>query len=113
MKNFEIKTSSGLKNLEIEIANGFLKRLLGLMGRKKLPQGQGLLLSPCNSVHMLFMKFSIDVVYVDENFVIKKIVHNLPAWTGISICFGAKAAFEFSAGEADRLNLEVGNKFYF
>ena len=96
VKIFEIETSDGLKNLEIEIADGFLNRLLGLMGRKKLPQGHGLLLLPCNSVHMLFMKFPIDVVYVDENFVVKKIVRNLPAWSGVSFCFGAKAAFEFS-----------------
>lgn len=109
IKIFEIETSDGLKKLEIEIADGFLKRLLGLMGRKKIPQGRGLLLLPCNSVHMLFMRFPIDVVYVDENFVIKKIVKNLPTWTGISICFGAKAALEFSAGEVERLNFEIGN----
>ena len=111
-KIFEIKTSGGLKKLQIEMADNFIGRVLGLMGRKKLSQGHGLLLTPCNSVHMLFMRFPIDVVYVDENFVIKKIVHNLPTWTGLSICFGAKAAFEFSAGEADDLNLKVGDKFF-
>lgn len=111
VKIFEIETSDGLKKIEIEIADGFLNRLLGLMGRKNLPQGHGLLLLPCNSVHMLFMKFPIDVVYVDENFVVKKIVKNLPTWLGVSFCFGAKAAFEFSVGEVERLNLKVGDKF--
>lgn len=111
VKNFKIETSNGLKNLEIEIADGFFKRLLGLMGRKKMPQGHGLLLSPCNSVHMLFMKFPIDVVYTDENFVVKKIVRNLSTWFGLSMCLGAKSAFEFSAGESERLNLKIGDKF--
>ena len=111
-KTFEIETSDGLKKLQIEIAETFFRRLRGLMGRKKLSQGHGLLLSPCSSVHMLFMRFSIDVVYVDKNFVIKKIVRDLPAWFGVSICFGAESAFEFSAGEADRLKLQVGDKFY-
>ncbi|MBR6013295.1 MAG: DUF192 domain-containing protein [Selenomonadaceae bacterium] len=113
IKNFEIETSDGLKKLQIEIAETFFSRLRGLMGRKKLPQGHGLLLSPCSSVHMLFMKFSIDVVYVDKNFVVKKIVKNLPAWSGVSICLGAESAFEFSAGESDRLNLKIGDKFIF
>lgn len=108
---FEISTADGVKKLHIEVADNFLKRLRGLMGRKKLPQGHGLLIVPCNSVHMLFMKFPIDVIYVDENFVIKKIVKNLPTWSGLSICFGANAAFEFSAGEAKHLNLQVGDKF--
>ena len=97
--------------LEIELADNFFKRLRGLMFRKNLSEGCGLLLAPCNSVHMLFMRFAIDVIYLDENFCIKKIVRNLPAWLGMSICFGAWGALELPSGEAERLNLRVGQKF--
>lgn len=96
--------------LEIELADNFFKRLRGLMFRSRLAAGRGLLLAPCNSVHMLFMRFAIDVIYLDENFCIKKIVHDLTPWLGISFCFGAWGALELPSGEAKRLNLVVGQK---
>lgn len=97
--------------LDIELAYDFLKRFRGLMFRRRLDAGNGLLLAPCNSVHMLFMRFAIDVIYLDENFCIKKIVRDLPAWLGMSICFGAWGALELPSGEAKRLKLSVGQTF--
>ena len=94
--------------IKIEKADTFFKRLRGLIGRKNLPQGRGLMIIPCNSIHMLFMSFAIDAVFVDKNFVIKKIAQNLKPWTGFSICVGAWAVVEISAGESVRLNLQVG-----
>ncbi|MBR2774270.1 MAG: DUF192 domain-containing protein, partial [Selenomonadaceae bacterium] len=68
--------------LDVEIAKSFLSRLRGLMMRRKLPEGRGLLLAPCNSIHMLFMRFAIDVVYLDEDFRIKKIARDVMPWLG-------------------------------
>ena len=97
--------------VEIELAESFLSRLRGLMGRKKLEKGRGLLLAPCNSIHMLFMRFAIDVIYLDKEYCIKKISRNVFPWIGMSFCFGAWAALEMASGEADRLKLAVGQKF--
>lgn len=97
--------------LEVELADNFLKRFCGLMMRRRLEEGRALLLEPCNSVHMLFMRFAIDVVYLDEELRIKKIVRNLWPWLGISCCFGAWGALELPSGEAERLKLVVGQKF--
>lgn len=97
--------------LEVEIAESFFSRLRGLMGRSHLDKGHGLLLAPCNSIHMLFMRFAIDVVYLDKEFCIKKIARDVPTWIGMSFCFGAWAALELPSGEADRLKLRVGQKF--
>ena len=80
------------------------------MGRKQLPEATGLLLAPCDSVHMCFMRFSIDVVYVDKDFTILKIVNNLKPWTGLSICRGAWAALEINAGDAEIFGFEVGTQ---
>lgn len=110
VKNCTLKNVDDEKIFQLEIADTFMKRFLGLMGRKKIPAGQGLLIAPCNSIHMFFMRFSIDAVYIDKNFVVKKIVRNLPAWIGLSICFGAHAVIEFAAGEADRLNFQIGSR---
>ena len=51
---------------KIEIADTFWRRFLGLMGRTKLPQGEGLLLKPCNAVHTCMMRFSIDVIFLNQ-----------------------------------------------
>ena len=99
------------QTLDVELAESFFDRLRGLMLRKNLPEGRGLLLAPCNSVHMGFMRFSIDVVYLDKDFRVKKIVRKLRPWIGLSACFGAWAALEVASGEVDRLKLEVGQKF--
>ncbi len=49
-----------------QVARTFWARLRGLIGRRKLAEGEGLLLEPCNSVHCLFMAFPIDVIYLDR-----------------------------------------------
>ena len=96
--------------LKIKIADNFFSRLRGLIGKNFLPQGEGLLIAPCQSIHMCFMKFPIDAIYIDKNFVVKKIVPNLKIWTGFSICLSAWGVVEVAAGEAERLNLKVGEK---
>ncbi|HEY5584954.1 MAG TPA: DUF192 domain-containing protein [Ruminiclostridium sp.] len=58
---------------EIYVADSFMKRFLGFMFRKK-PHYQAILIKPCNSIHTFFMKFSIDVLFINENMeVVKKI----------------------------------------
>lgn len=58
---------------EIFIADSFIKRFLGFMFRKK-PHHEAILIKPCNSIHTFFMKFPIDVLFIDENMeVIRKI----------------------------------------
>jgi uncharacterized protein len=49
---------------ELEVADSFVRRLFGLMGRRALPTGRGLWLEPCTSIHMMFVPFSIDVLFV-------------------------------------------------
>lgn len=101
----------GAPFLKAEIADGFFLRLRGLMGREMLPDTTGLLLIPCDSVHMCFMRFPIDVVYLDKEFTILKIVKNLKPWTGLSMCRGAWGALELKAGEAERFGCKVGGQF--
>ena len=91
--------------IKVEIADNAFKRFLGLMGRRRLDSGRGLFLAPCNSIHMCFMRFAIDAVYVDEHYRIKKIVRNLRPWIGLSMCWGAFGVLELPSGDADIFNL--------
>ena len=100
----------GAPFLKAMVADNFMLRLRGLMGRKNLPDRTALLLAPCDSVHMCFMRFAIDVVYLNKDLTILKIVKNLKPWTGLSMCRGAWAVLELNAGEADRCGLEVGER---
>ena len=96
--------------ITVLIADSFFTRLGGLMFRKSLPQETGLLLAPCNSVHVCFMRFAIDVVYLDKEYRIIKVVNNLKPWIGVSLCRKAWATLELPAGEAERCGLTVGTK---
>ena len=99
--------------LEILIADSFFTRFAGLMFRKKLPPATGLFLAPCNSVHMCFMRFAIDVVYLDKEYNIIKVVNNLKPWVGLSLCSRAWAVLEMTAGEAERCGCKKGKKLIF
>lgn len=98
-------------SLKVRIADTFWTRFVGLMLQKPLPPATGLLITPCNSIHMCFMRFAIDAVYLDKQGKILKIVRNLRPWLGISACWQAHSTLEMTAGEADRLGLEVGQVF--
>lgn len=62
------------------VAKNFASRLMGLMGKSELKQGSGLLIRPCNSIHTFFMRFSIDVIYMDAQGKIIKIHRNMRPW---------------------------------
>ena len=100
--------------IHLEIADAFLKRFLGLMGRKELPMGHGLLLAPCSSIHMMFMRFAIDVVYLAKDYTVVKTVKNVRPWLGISACFkkGTWAVLELPIGSIEHYGLAVGKMFW-
>ena len=84
-------------------------RMRGLLGRSELEPGEGILLRPANSVHMFFMRFAIDVVFVDRDLAVRKIVERLRPWR-MAGCRGAKGALELPAGTAGRCGITVGER---
>lgn len=93
--------------LAIRRADGFFSRLAGLLFAPPLGAGHGLLLVPCASVHTAFMRYPIDVVFLDRHGAIRKIVPRLAPWR-IAACKGAHQTLELAAGEAARLKLLAG-----
>jgi len=81
----------------------------GLLGRKGLDSGEGLLLRPASSVHTFFMRFPIDVVFLDRALVVLGIADGLDPWRAASRK-GAKAVLELPAGESSRCELTVGEQ---
>jgi uncharacterized membrane protein (UPF0127 family) len=110
MKKLYIFQCSAAENmLEIFVADKFLCRLKGLLGTSELPENQGLLLCNCNSVHMIGMRYALDIVYLDKNGVILKMVENLRPWR-VSSCWSAKDTLEVKSGTIQRLHWKVGDQ---
>jgi uncharacterized membrane protein (UPF0127 family) len=90
-------------------ADTALTRMKGLLGRRELPSGEGILLKPASSVHMAFMRFPIDAVFLDHELRVVKIADDLRPWRTASKR-GARAVLEIPSGEASRRGVRVGDR---
>ena len=95
----------------VEHAVTSASRRRGLLGRDGLEPGAALVIAPCNSIHMFFMRFAIDVVYVDRAGRVRKIVRALRPWR-ISAAMSAYAVIELAAGSLDGFDIERGDRLY-
>lgn len=96
----------------VRLADSFWLRFRGLMLSPPLAEDEGLLLLGSGSIHMLFMRFPIDAVFLDRENTVRHVARELRPWTGSAICPGACACLELAAGaaadlgEGDRLRIE-------
>jgi uncharacterized membrane protein (UPF0127 family) len=97
------------QSAELAITSSTRRR--GLLGRDRLEPGAALVIAPCNSIHMFFMRFAIDVVYVDRAGRVRKIVRALRPWR-ISAAMSAYAVIELAAGALDNCDIERGDRLY-
>ena len=93
----------------IEIAETSARRRTGLLKHKSLEEGQGLWIVPCESVHTFFMKFPIDLVYLDRKHKVRKVRHRVPAWR-LSACLLAHSVLELPAGTIEETQTAVGDE---
>jgi uncharacterized protein len=88
-----------------------LTRLKGLLGRRELSGGEGLFLRPASSIHMLFMRFPIDAVWLDGDLNVLKVSPGVAPWR-VAACKGAKGVVELPAGEAGRRGIRPGEQLF-
>lgn len=93
---------------ELEEALGPLSRALGLMGRAGMAPRGGLWLEPCSSIHMMFVRFPIDVVWLDSQNTVLKISSGVRSWIGLAACLSARVALELPSGNA--AGVKVGDR---
>jgi len=90
-------TTNTILVIDLRVADTFWSRLRGLLGTSSMPAGQGLLITPCNSIHMFGMRYALDVVFLDKNLQIIKLLHALsPGKT--AYCPGSAHVLELPAG---------------
>ncbi len=92
-----------------ELADGPWRRLRGLLGRGELSPGEGMLLRPSASIHTAFMRFPIDVVFLDADLCVLGVRHNLRPWRAAGDR-GARAVLELAAGEAEGRDIALGEQ---
>jgi uncharacterized protein len=90
-----------------ERAERLTARMRGLLGRDGLAPGEGMLINPAPSVHMFFMRFPLDVVFLDRSSRVVRVVHGLRPWRTAG-ARKAVAALELPAGTAARHGLGAG-----
>lgn len=93
----------------VGVADSTLRRLRGLLGRRALRDGEGMVLRPAWSIHTAFMRFPIDVVFLDHDQVVLRIEQALRPFRTAS-CRGAREVVELAADECSRRGLEAGDR---
>ena len=96
----------------IDSAETSAARRTGLLKHSSLDEGGGLWIVPCESVHTFFMKFPIDLVYLDRQHRVRSVVRGLVPWR-ISACLAAHSILELPIGTVDRTNTQRGDQIVF
>ena len=84
-----------------ELADNYWTRFMGLMGRRELPAGSGLVLKPGGGIHMWFMRIPLDVIHVDKHDHVTHVLRGIKPWRFGPLFVGNKCAVELPAGTAN------------
>jgi len=94
-------------------ADSFLRRLFGLLFKKPLENGEALLIRDCKSIHTIGMRYSIDVVFIDEGGKVISAIKDIPPWRFTPYITGARSVIEFRSGILKEKTLDVGDRIIF
>jgi uncharacterized protein len=113
MATFKLVRASQTLPVMVDTAHTWLTRLRGLLGTRRLASDRALWLKPCDSIHTMGMLYRIDVVFLDENQCVVKLVSMLKP---MRFCLAPKyteSVLELSAGQIQGLKLALGDKLEF
>lgn len=111
--NIRNTTQQSLIASRATVANTFLSRMKGLLGRTALPEGEGLVITHCQSIHMVCMKFPIDVIFLDCHGHVVGLVSNIKPFHFSPIFWKAECAIEVPVGCIQRTKTIVGDYLIF
>ena len=110
LRNITRATTVGTR---ITIADTSLTRLIGLVGKRRLDSGCGLLIRPSSGIHTFGMLFSIDVVALSKDLRVLKLWHRLAPFRMTSISLKIHSMLELPAGQISNCQMEVGDQLEF
>ncbi len=92
------------------VARSLRDRTVGLLGRPSLPAGEGLWIERSPSIHMFFMRFAIDAVFVDGSGRVVRVVEQLRPWRIVAWARGARDCLELPSGSVAPTGTVVGDQ---
>lgn len=98
---------------DASVADSFFTRIKGLLGKKGLGRGQGLLLKPCNSVHTFFMQFPIDVLFINKNNTVVACLAEMLPGRASRIYWHAQYVVELPGGTIAQTSTAAGDTLTF
>jgi uncharacterized membrane protein (UPF0127 family) len=108
-RRFRVETDdTGVYIGDLMMAATAWQRTIGLLGRESLGVGDGVVLSPCFQIHTWFMHFAIDVIFLDGQSRVLRIVQDMRPFKSACGGLAARTVLELPAGTARRLGLKVG-----
>jgi uncharacterized membrane protein (UPF0127 family) len=96
----------------LEVADGFWARAVGLLGRRMMELDQGMLFHGTNSIHTFFMRFALDLVFLDKQMVVVKTVKNVRPGRLVWPVWSASTVIELREGFLDQNPIRVGEKLH-
>lgn len=92
----------------VKVADSFWQRFRGMMLAPEPADGEGLLLAPCNSIHMMFMLYPIDAIFLDAGLKIRALYEKLPPWIGFSsIHKDVNSVLELKSGTINKTGVRI------
>ncbi|MCF7870476.1 MAG: DUF192 domain-containing protein [Candidatus Omnitrophica bacterium] len=92
-----------------QVASGFFLRLLGLMFKKKIGPEQALIFYRAPSIHTFFMRFPIDIIFLDQEMKVKRLIQGLKPWRFV-VCRGAQITIELPPAKISQVKAQIGDK---
>ena len=105
-----LRLGSEIVTQHLEVADRMLSRMRGLLGRRSLASDQGLWITPCPSIHMMFMRFPIDAVFLDDDLTVVRVHSDVRPWGMARGGRHAKSVLELPAGKAVSCNISIGDR---
>ncbi|MRG85806.1 DUF192 domain-containing protein [Salinibacillus xinjiangensis] len=99
--------------IDLKFYNTFWKRFKGLMFKVKPLKQEGIIILPCNSIHMFFMFFSIDVIFINDEQRVLKTVNHLKPWRVVTPVRGAVAAIELPKGTIQKYDIQPNDEIHY
>ncbi len=91
------------------LAKGLFERVKGLLGKNELKPGEALVIPNCNSVHTFFMRFPIDLIFLDKRNNVVKIIRSMPPFRITKVYFKASLVIELPSGILDESLCRMGD----
>lgn len=95
----------------MRLANTFWTRAKGLLGKKELGQGEGLIITPCSSIHSFGMRFLFDAIFLNKDLVVIRVVPNIGPCRILYVP-GSRHVVELPAGATLQHQIQLNHRMY-